>query len=346
MSARTLEDLAAIAGVSRSTVSRVLNGGSVHAETRAKVLAAIERTNFRPNMAARSLATGRTGIVGVVMHAAPSVLFRDPYFALLLHGLTDALSERATGMMMWFGNRTKEQTLEQILGMGLIDGVIVTADHLIDPLVDGLLASDLPTVLIGHRRDDASVSYVDIDNMTAAITATNHLIDLGRHRIGHITGIRSTVAGEDRLAGYLQAMRRTGLPTEGLIYQGDFGGAGGHAGAKELIERGADAIFCANDATAVGALDAIREAGLRVPQDIALAGFDDLEFAARLDPPLTTVRQGVHQQGVEAAHTLLQLLAHPGAGPRRVLLPTELVIRQSTAGGVSSQPSHDNVNPA
>lgn len=331
--ARTLEELAKLAGVSRSTVSRVFTGGSVREETRQRVLEVARRTNYRPNMAARSLASGRSGVVGVVMHAEPSVLFQDPYFALLLHGITDALSEHATGMMMWFGNRSKEQTLDQILGIGLIDGVVVTADHLIDPLVDGLLASDLPTVLIGHRRDDLSASYVDIDNVTAAYNLTNHLITLGRRRVGHITGIRSTVAGEDRLEGYLRAVKGIGLGME-LVHEGDFGGAGGYLGAKALIERGVDAIFCANDATAQGALDAIREMDLIVPEDIALAGFDDLDFAAQMDPPLTTVRQGIHLQGVQAAKTLCQLIDDPESGPRRVLLPTELVIRQSTVGGV------------
>jgi DNA-binding LacI/PurR family transcriptional regulator len=335
--ARTLEELAALAGVSRSTVSRVFTGGSVREETRDRVLEVARRTNYRPNRAARTLASGRSGVVGVVMHAEPSVLFQDPYFALLLHGITDALSEHATGMMMWFGNRSKEQTLDQILGFGLIDGVVVTADHSVDPLVDGLLASALPTMLIGHRRDDLSASYVDIDNINAAYGVTRHLASLGRRRVGHITGIRATVAAEDRLEGYIRAVEDTGIDSDDLIYEGDFGGDGGYAGAKALVERGVDAIFCANDATAGGALEALRELGLRVPADIAVAGFDDLDFAVRLDPPLTTVRQSIHQQGVEAARALSQLIEEPHRGPLRILLPTELVIRQSTAGGVAAQ---------
>lgn len=236
-------------------------------------------------------------------------------------------------MMMWFGNRSKEQTLDQILGIGLIDGVVVTADHLVDPLVDGLLASDLPTVLIGHRRNDLSASYVDIDNVNAAYTLTKHLISLGRRRVGHITGIRGTAAAEDRLDGYRRAATGIGPDADELVVEGDFGGAGGYSGAKALVERGVDAIFCANDASAAGALEALRELDLRVPQDVALAGFDDLEFAARMDPPLTTVRQGIHQQGAEAARVLCQLIEEPERGPIRIVFPTELVIRQSTVGG-------------
>jgi LacI family transcriptional regulator len=268
------------------------------------------------------------------MHVDAGALFHDRYFSALLQGMTDVLSENAVGMMLWLGNRSREETLRRILEMRTLDGVIATADLLEDPIVDGLLAASLPTVLIGHRREDLSASYVDIDHARAADVVTTHLIGLGRTRVGHITGRRGTVAGEDRLQGFLRAMRRAGQSGEDAVEAGDFTVSGGAAAAGLLIDRGVDAIFCASDATAEGALGAIRARGLRVPSDIALAGFDDLEFAAALDPPLTTIRQGVEQQGAEAAHTLFQLMDDPESGPRRVLLPTELVIRQSTAGGI------------
>jgi LacI family transcriptional regulator len=331
--ARTLDELASLSGVSRATVSRVINGGPVAEDTRRRVTEVLERTKFRPNAAARTLASGRSGVAGVVMHLAPHLLFEDPYFSSLLQGVTDALAEQAVGMMLWLGSRSKEETLDQILWMGLLDGVIVTAHQQDDPLVDGLLASELPTVLIGHRRADRTASYVDVDNVDAADLVTTHLVRLGRRRVGHVTGRRGTVAAEDRIVGYERAMARAGLPTEGLIVEGAFDRASG-VGAVELVGRGADAIFCANDASAEGALETVCARGLRVPEEVAIAGFDDLEFAAHLDPPLTTVRQRVDEQGAEAAHALLQLLRDPEGGPRRVILPTELVIRQSTAGGV------------
>ncbi len=332
--ARTLDDVAALSGVSRATVSRVINGGPVADGTRRRVLAVLESTRFRPNTAARTLASGRSGVVGVVMHIDPRRLFRDAYFAELMQGMSDSLAEQATGMMLWLGNRSKEETLDRILSMAPLDGVIVTAHTIEDSLVDGLLASTLPTVLIGHRRADRSASYVDIDHVRAAETITAHLVRIGRRRIGHITGRRGTIAGEDRITGYLRAMGQAGLPTAGLVVDGDFNRQSGFSGAAVLLDRGADAIFCANDTTAVGALELTGRRGLAVPGDVALAGFDDLEFAAHCDPPLTTVRQGVREQGAEAARALFQLVQDPEGGPRRVILPTELVIRQSTTGGV------------
>lgn len=331
--ALTLDDLAAMSGLSRATISRVINGGPVSDVTRQRVSELLERTGYRPNVAARTLASGRSGVVGVVMHIDPHLLFRDPYFAQLLQGMTDALSEQGAGMTLWLGHRSREQKISQIPWIGLLEGVIVTAYEQDDPLVDGLLASTIPTVLVGHRRADRTASYVDIDNVQAADTMTTHLLKTGRRRIGHITGRRGTGAAEDRLVGYRRAMERAGLPSAGLIADGDFNQMSGAVAAVELLDRGVDAIFCANDAEAVGALETIRAKGMRVPDDIALAGFDDLEFAVHLDPPLTTIRQGIREQGLEAGHTLFQLLQDPGGGPRRVILPTELVIRQSTVGG-------------
>ncbi len=331
--ARTIDELARLSGVSRATVSRVINGGSVSERTRRRVQSVLVETNFRPNLAARSLASGRSGVVGVVMHIDSHLLFQDPYFGQLMQGMSGALADVAAGMMLWLGNRSKEETLDTILSMGLLDGVIVTAHNLDDPLVDGLLASSLPTVLVGHRKADRSASYVDVDNVHAADAMTTHLIGIGRRRVGHISGMRRTVAGEDRIAGYTRAMTRAGLPIDGLLVDGDFNTPSGAAGAEVLLDRGADAIFCANDSTALGALEVIRSRGLRIPEDVALAGFDDLEFASHMDPPLTTIRQGVRDQGAEAVNCLFQLIGDRDGAPRRVLLPTELVIRQSTVGG-------------
>jgi DNA-binding LacI/PurR family transcriptional regulator len=331
--ARTLDDVATLSGVSRATVSRVINGGPVADTTRERVLAVLASTGFRPNQAARTLASGRSGVVGVVLHVDPHRLFSDRYFSQLLQGISDVLAERPTGMMLWLGNRSKQATLDRILSMSL-DGVIVTAHSIDDPLVDGLLASRLPTVLVGHRSADRSASYVDIDNVAAADILTSHLVKIGRQRIGHVTGARGTFSAEDRVTGYRAALERAGLPPDTLVVDGDYTEEAGAAGTLQLLDRGVDAVFCANDVAARAARRVLRERGLRVPDDVALAGFDDLDFAAHLHPPLTTIRQNIREHGAEAAGSLFQLLDDPDGRPRRVVLPTELVIRQSTVGGV------------
>jgi DNA-binding LacI/PurR family transcriptional regulator len=329
-----LEDVAAVSGVSRSTVSRVLNGGSVSEDTRRRVLAAMEETGYRPNLAARTLASGRSGVVGVVIHVPPEVLFQDIFFSGLFHGISEGLAERGAGMMLWLANLSKEQTLERILGMRLFDGLLVTADTLDDPLVDGLVASDLPTVLIGHRHKDRSASYVDIHNERAAEQVVDHLISLGRTRIGHIAGRRGGTSAEERLTGYLRAMQRAGLGTDGLVYRGDYLAHSGVDGAAVLLDAGVDAIFAASDTMALGVLQELERRGIRVPDDVAVAGFDDVVEAADSDPPLTTMRQDTRLLGREAAHTLFRLLGDHEALPQRVILPTELLIRQSTVGSM------------
>lgn len=335
--ARTLDDLARMSGVSRATVSRVINGGSVAPKTRQRVLDVIETTNYRPNLAARNLASGRSGVVGVVMHAPAPQTFADAYFSELLTGICDSLTSQAAGMMLWLGNRTKEETLDIIVGMGMLDGVIVTADTIDDPLVDGLRASELPVVLVGHRRADRDASYVDIDHEAASEAITTHLVNTGRKAIYHIAGRPDSVAGRDRTIGFRRALRRAGLPVDDKVLPGDFTDVSGYEATKRLIEesRPFDALFCGNDNTARGSYKALSEAGVSIPDDVAVAGFDDLDFASELEPPLSTVRQGVGEIGQEAARTLLSLLENPDSGPRRVLLPTELVVRGSTAAGVS-----------
>ncbi len=329
-----LEDVAAASGVSRSTVSRVLNGGSVSEDTRQRVLAAMAQTGYRPNLAARTLATGRSGVVGVVIHVAPDVLFQDVFFSGLFRGVSEGLAERGAGMMLWLANLSKEETLERILGMRLFDGLLVTADTLEDPLVDGLVASDLPTVLIGHRHHDRSASYVDIHNERAAEAVVDHLVSLGRTRIGHIAGRRGGTSAEERLSGYRRAMARAGLATDGLVFRGDYLPRSGAQGAAALLEAGVDAVFAASDSMALGALEELHRRGITVPGQVAVAGFDDITQAATANPPLTTMRQDTQMLGREAAHTLFRLLSDPDALPRRVVLPTELLVRQSTVGSM------------
>ncbi len=337
MEGRTLEELAHLSGVSRSTVSRVLNGGSVGSDTRERVLEVMAATGYRPNLAARSLAKGRTGVLGLVFHVDAKDLFGDPYFSSLLKGITDVAAQQASGVMLWLKTMEPEETLQQVLGIGLIDGVIATANFRDDLVVDGLLASDLPTVLVGHGGHSEAASYVDIDHNVAAIQVMNYLLSLGHRRIGTITGPLASVAGFDRLEGYRNALASAGVPFDpALVYEGDFNRASGRDGAAVLLEAGVEAIFAANDEMARGAHEVIATRGLSIPDDVALVGFDDVEFAASLVPPLSTVRQPTRRMGEIAAATLLELIEDTAGGRRRVILPTELVIRQSTEGSITA----------
>jgi LacI family transcriptional regulator len=197
-------------------------------------------------------------------------------------------------------------------------------------VVEALLDNGVPFILIGRHPTNNTVHYIDVDNQTAAAEAVAHLLRLGRRRVATISGPQNMIAGADRLTGYLNGLRERGMTTDpALITEGDFTEAGGYMAMQRLLPRKPDAVFVASDAMAVGALRAIREADLRVPEDIAVVGFDDMPFATRSNPPLTTVRQPVLRTGSVAAETLIDLIDHPDSPTRRIVLPTEFVVRTS-----------------
>ncbi|MBI5304018.1 MAG: LacI family DNA-binding transcriptional regulator [Chloroflexi bacterium] len=335
----TLEEIARLAQVSRSTVSRVINENpNVSTATRQRVLAVVKELNYHPNAAARGLAAGRTRVLGLVIPMGVTALFTDPYFPLLIQGVSSACNEHDHSVMLWIAEPEYERrTIRQVLHNGLIDGVIVASQVMNDPVVDALLKSKLPFVLIGRHPSESAVNYTDVDNQNSAREAVAHLLRLGRRRIATITGPKNMIAGADRLEGYLAGLRAKGIaPDSDLIVEGDFTEEGGHAAMQQLLSSDLDALFAASDAMAAGALRALREAGRRVPQDVAVMGFDDMPFAARTDPPLTTVRQPIQRAGVVAAETLIDLIANPGSPPRRIILPTELVIRDSCGAGIAN----------
>ena len=336
---KNLEDIAKLAGVSRSTVSRVVNEDpNVGKATREKVLQIIQQANYHPNIAARGLAAGRTRILGIVIPRAVSALFTDPYFPLLIQGISTTCNSSDYSVMLWLAEPEYERRMiRKILYSGLIDGVIVASAQLEDSMVEALTEGDLPFILVGRHSSGGAVSYVDIDNVGSARDIVLHLLRQGYRRIATITGPRSMVPGVDRLEGYLSALRHRGLtPDPSLIVEGDFTDAGGEAAMQRLLPLRPEAVFAASDMMAEGALRALREAGRRVPADIAVVGFDDMPFAPRTDPPLTTVRQPVHRMGVVVAETLIDMIENPDPAPRRVILPTEIVIRKSCG---SSRPA-------
>jgi LacI family transcriptional regulator len=328
----TLEQIAKQAGVSRSTVSRVMNNHpNVDSETREHVLSVAETLNYQPNIAARGLAAGRTHIIGLVIPTGVSALFTDPYFPRLIQGIAAACNTHSHSMMLWIAEpEFDRQTVRKIVQGGLIEGVILASALLDDPIMTALLAHGLPFVLVGRHPTESNVSYVDVDNLNSAREMVAYLLRLGYERVATITGPQNMIAGLDRLQGYLTALRDRRVPPDPqLIVESDFTEEGGHTAMQRLLPYAPDAVFVASDAMAVGALRALREAGKRVPEDVAVAGFDDMPFAARAEPPLTTVRQPIQRLGALAAETLIDMISYPNDQPRRIVLPTELVIRAS-----------------
>ena len=334
----TLEEIAKLAKVSRSTVSRVINDDpKVSEATRERVQAVVHRLNYHPNAAARGLAAGRTRILGLLIPMGVAAVFTDPYHPLVIQGVASACNAHEHSVMLWLAEPEFERrTISQILHNGLIDGVILASQMVDDPLLQSLIQSELPFILIGRHPNDKRVSYVDVDNINSAREMVAYLLRLGRRCVATITGPHNMIAGVDRLEGYHAALRDRGVPPDpNLIISGDFTEESGYTAMQHLLPMKPDAVFAASDTMAVGAIRAIRQTGLRVPEDVAVAGFDDVPFAARSDPPLTTVRQPIHRAGAVAAETLIDMIANPSSQPHRIILPTELVIRASTGPAVN-----------
>lgn len=337
----TLEDVARLAGVSRSTVSRVINDHpNVRSEVRERVWQVIREIGYQPHAAARSLVTNRTQIIGVIIPEAVTTVFTDPYFPLLLRGATEACNAHQYQLMLslFTAHADQQEMYQRILRSGYLDGVIVASTSLNDPLIPNLLHDGIPFVSVG-RYPDERVHYVDVDNIGGARMAVEHLIRLGHRRIATITGPLDMIAGQDRLTGYRQALEARGIPLEEeLIVEGEFTESSGMAGMQRLLPASPSAVFVASDMMAIGALKALRQADRQIPQDIALVSFDDIPIASAIEPALTTVRQPIERLGSMAVEVLLSVLeasSEEEAPAHRIVLPTELVIRDSCGSALS-----------
>jgi len=333
----TLEEIARIAGVSRSTVSRVVNGDRrVSDAARHRVQAIIRDHDYHPNAAARSLASRRMRVLGLLITKSVGGLFTDPFYPILIQGTADACNAADHTLTMLMDTSADGHAVDQLYRRVIrgrhVDGVVLACQTVDDPLVPRLQADGIPFVLVG-RHPGAEVSFVDVDSRGAAQGAVAHLLGHGYRTIAMICGQPHLIASIDRHSGYVTALQEAAVPPQpSRVVFADFTQRGGHRAMQRLLQNRTDfpeAVFAASDALAFGAMAAIQEAGLRVPNDIAVIGFDGLDEGVDMQPPLSTVTQPVADLGREAVRMLLELIDNPVGEPVQRFLPTQLTLRGS-----------------
>jgi DNA-binding LacI/PurR family transcriptional regulator len=333
----TLEEVARAAGVSRATASRVVNGSTtVGLGARESVERAVTQLGYVPNRTARSTTARRSNSIGVIIVEPTGKVFNDPFFSEVLRGINAGLAERRLQLAMLLPQSTEEEgRLEHYLVDGHVDGAIIVSLHGDDPLPERLHARGVPVVVAGEPPRGARVNYVDNDNHGGAMAAVSHLIGLGRRNVALINGPLEMPAAASRRLGYLDALRAAGIePRPELEAAGDFTREAGLRALRELLERcpEIDAVFAASDLMAAGALEGLCTAGRQVPAEVAIVGFDDSAVALSTVPALSSVRQSVEMMGRELVSVLLQAVDARDHVLRRVVLATELVVRESSGG--------------
>jgi DNA-binding LacI/PurR family transcriptional regulator len=331
------QDVAKLAGVSRTTVSFVLNdvpGVKITDETRQRVLQAARELNYYPTAAARSLASGKTKRIGLVLGEGKKRLAVDAFLPAFLQGVTASVHRHGYLLVLQMAEDVpSHEAYSRLIREQQVDGLILSGPRSDDPLLSELAEDEFPLILHG-RLDGCAMPWVDVDNKAGAYQAVTHLIGLGHREIGFISNAPMSYSGaQARFAGYKQALREHGLPVrEELVRTAAFLPETGQKAVRELLalpER-PTAVFAASDVVAIGVMSAIQAAGLTIPKDIAVVGFDDIFLAAHTQPPLTTVRVPAYGLGWTAAEVLISLIE--GDEASAVMLETELVIRDSCGG--------------
>jgi len=328
----TIEDVARLAGVSRGTVSRVINGGrNVRPAVLSTVNSAIEALGYSANQAARNLARGRTGSIAFVISEREERLFEDPNFGMFVRVFSRRLRENGRHLLVTTAQDEEEEDfLGDYLTLGHVDGALLALTHEKESLLGRLLSNRLPLVVLGKPLGfENAFSWVAIDDETAAFTVVSYLAGKVGGAIGTVTGPLHTSSGRERLDGYRRAIGNQFHPS--LVTTGDWSLRSGRDGTRQLLGRhpGLRGLFVASDLMAVGAIGALRESGRRVPEDVAVVGFDNSAAATMVEPALTTMRNPIEQTALEALQILDDQIAGRIHQPVHVLLSSELVERSS-----------------
>ncbi|HEX5496679.1 MAG TPA: LacI family DNA-binding transcriptional regulator [Mycobacteriales bacterium] len=327
---RTLNDVAEAAGVSPATASRVINGFRyISPQVRQAVERAVEDLAYVPNRAARTLVTRRTDSIALIVCEAQERLYADPYFGILARDVTLALADTDVQLVLLMARTERQrQRAVRYAVNGHVDGVLVTSVHGHDPLPQALVAAGVPVVLNGPPAATGVPLYVDADNATAAAEAARYLKSIGRHRITMIAGPPDLRSAGDRLDGFRRGLGRL---ARAAVVHGDHGLHSGRTGMRTLLDRrpDLDAVFVASDQMALGALQVLHAAGRRVPEDVAVIGFDDIPDARFSDPPLTTFHQPFEEMARAMVDLLLAQIRGDQATLNPVVLPVDLVVRES-----------------
>ncbi|MFD0672875.1 LacI family DNA-binding transcriptional regulator [Cohnella sp. GCM10027633] len=321
-------DVAKKSGLSVVTVSRVINNASsVRQANRDKVLQAMRELDYTPNASARSLARGKTGIIGLTI-----TTLQDSFLDSVVKEVNDRLAEHGYFLALSISNRYDDAFHRSLFQEDRVDGVILLSPVDEDEYVMELKRKNIPFILIDNSLRDASVSSVVIDNFKGGYDAAKHLIGLGHTEIAHIGGTESFLSSRERERGFLCALEESGLRPY-AVERGEFGISTGYKFANRWIEAGKlpTAVFAGDDYIAIGVIDACKTVGIRVPSDISIVGFDDQFLAAEFRPALTTVRQPAEKIASAAVDLLLSAMNEPGVRRETIQLEPELIVRESTA---------------
>lgn len=338
----SMAEIARQCGVSKATVSRALaDDPRVKPETKQYIKEVARRFNYEPHPIASNLARRRTGTIGVVFPGAPRTI-ADPFFLEYLNGVSSVLFEHGYSMLLpQVSRENAASTITQLLAPGRVDGVVLTEPRVEDERIEILQKNGMPFVFLG-QTNVPDVAWVDGDNEGGAYLAVAELYEWGHRRIAVITGEQRLVAAQNRLQGYVRALKDFGLPLDqDLIWQADFTREGAYRAVRARLQNGglkATAAFASNDLMAIGAIQALQEAGIRVPEDFSVIGFDGVEVGRYLTPPLTTVQQPISELGQQVAYALLdQLEKGKKRAARQITLPVRLVNQGNTVARPKSQ---------